>query len=170
MPKKAANFESQSIEFIFGEAGSETVFLSDLPDDIVANLAVHGLSQKLGDSYAGAKAATEGTEIDPDEWCKGQVLSVFGQLKDGNWSTRTPGAGGQVTDLAIALAQVGGIDEAVAVEKLADATKEEKAALRKVPEIKAILETLRAERAAAKAKAATAAAEGSTTDLSEFLS
>ncbi len=171
MPKKKADFETQTIEFTFGDAGSETVALSDLPENIVANLAVHGLSQKLGDSYAGAKSATEGTDIDPDVWAKSQVFSVFDQLKAGNWSTRIAGQGGTATDLAKALSEVGKIELETAMEKLADATKEEKAALRKVPEIKAILEALRAERAAAKAKAAQEAAAGSEgVDLSEYLS
>ncbi|UCE47402.1 MAG: hypothetical protein JSW47_17605 [Phycisphaerales bacterium] len=171
MPKKAADFEAQTIHFEFGEAGETTVAIAELPEAIIANLAVHGLSQKLGDSYASARKATEGTDIDPDEWCKGQVESVFGQLKEGNWTTRTPGAGGQATDLATALAEVGGIEVSDAIEKLSDASKEEKAALKKHPQIKVVLERIRAERAQAKADAAAKAAESADVpDLSEFLS
>jgi acyl carrier protein phosphodiesterase len=158
MPKKNPDFVAQTIGFDFGEAGTYDVAISELPDEIVANLAVHGLSQKLGDSYAGAKAATEELDVDADTWARMQVESVFDQLSQGNWTTRTPGST-QVTDLARAIATVmDDVTEADAAEKLSEASKEEKAALRKHPAIKAELDKIRLARQAAKAEASAAAA------------
>lgn len=162
MPKKNANFEAQTIGFDFGDAGELAVAMADLPVEIVANLAVHGLSQKLGDSYAGAKGAVEELDMTADEWARAQVESVFKQLAEGNWTTRTPG-GTQVTDLARALAIVmadDGVTEQMAAEKLSETGKEEKAELRKHPAVKAELDRIRLERAAAKAEeSANAAAD-----------
>ena len=160
MPKKNADYEAQTIGFDFGDAGESSVSLSDLPANIVANLAVHGLSQKLGDSYAGAKTATADTEIDPNEWCKAQMESVFDQLKDGNWTVRVAGAG-TVTDLARAMeiAMDGEFSLDQCVEKLSETSKEEKAELRKHPAVKKELDAIKLARQAAKAEASAAAAE-----------
>ena len=159
MAKKIVVVETKSVTFEFGEAGSVVFDLSKVSDEMLTQLALHGASQKGGDSYAGAKAATDGTDIDPNEWAKSECQRVIDQIYAGEWSVRRAGSGPGITDLARALAEVmPDVTEADAAERLADATREDKAALRKHPAIKAVLERLRAERAAAKAEAAEAAA------------
>ncbi len=169
MAKKTVSLETKSVGFDFGEAGSVEVGLDQFDAEIVTRLALHGLSQKCGDSYASAKKATEGTDIDPAVWARGQVEAVVEQLVKKDWTTRTPGAGGAVTDLATALAEVVGCPVEEAVARLADAEKEEKAGLRKHPDIAAVLSRIKAERAAAKAQK-DAEKAGSGPDLSEFMS
>lgn len=159
MAKKTVSVETKSVSFEFGDAGTVIFDLSKVSDEMLTQLALHGASQKGGDSYAGAKSATDGTEIDPNEWAKSECQRVIEQIYAGEWTVRRASGGPGVTDLARAIAEVmPDFSEADAAERLADASKEEKAALRKHPQIKAVLERLRAERAAAKAESAEAAA------------
>ncbi len=162
MPKKSIDVEAQRVSFVFGEGeAAETVVasLSDLPQEIIVQLALHGLSQKGGDSYAGAKAATAELDIEPEAWAKGQVESVLEQLRAGNWAVRTGGGGAQVTDLARAIAEATGEAVESCVERVAESDKETKAALRKHPEIAPILARMRRERAEAKEAQLAKAAE-----------
>lgn len=170
MAKKIVSVENKTVTFDFGEAGEVVFDLSRVSPEMLTRLALHGASQKGGDSYASAKSATEGTDIDPNEWAKGQCEAAVEQVYNDDWSVRRAGGGSQITDLARALAEVmPDVSEADAAERLSDATKEEKASLRKHPAIKAVLERIRAERAAAKAAQAEAAAgDADVTDLGEI--
>lgn len=159
MAKKTVSVETKTVEFAFGDAGEVTFELDKVSPEMLIQLALHGASQKGGDSYASAKSACEGTDIDPNVWAREQVQGVIEQIYANDWTVRRAGGGTAVTDLARALAEVmPDVSEADAAERLSDATKEDKAALRKHPAVKAVLERLRAERAAAKAEAAEAAA------------
>ena len=59
-----------------------TVDASTLPANIQANLIVHGLSQKLGDSAAGTSGAEA---VDA-------IQKTLEGLQKGEWTTRTPAA------------------------------------------------------------------------------
>ena len=129
---------------------------------MLIQLALHGASQKAGDSYASAKSATDGTDIDPNDWAMEQCAATIEQLYNDDWSVRRAGGGTTITDLARALAEVmPEVSESDAAARLADASKEDKAALRSHPQVKAVLERLRAERATAKAEAAAKSADTS---------
>lgn len=83
-----------------------------LDESIWARLAIHGLSQKVGDSYASAESIDEACAAAADTW--------DGLLK-GEWATRS---GGGI--LAEALAKVTGKDLAeciAAIKKLDDKSK-----------------------------------------------
>lgn len=169
MAKKTVSVETKSVTFDFDDAGSITFDLTQVSDEMLIQLALHGASQKVGDTYAGAKAATEGTDIDPNEWAKGEAEAAIGQIYNDDWTVRKTGSGTGVTDLARALAEVmPDVTEQDAATRLADASKEDKAALRKHPAVKAVLERLRAERAAAKAESAEAAADASDLPVLNF--
>ena len=159
MAKKQVAVETKSVSFSFDEAGSVTFDLTKVSDEMLTQLALHGASQKVGDTYAGAKSATEGTSIDPNEWALGEAAAAIEQIYSGDWTVRRAGSGPGITDLARALSEVYGISEAEAAEKLGEAEKDDKAAIRKIPQVKAVLERLRAERATAKAEAADAASD-----------
>jgi len=168
MPKKSVNVESKSVTFEFDDDGENIVFdLANVSDEIVIQLALHGASQKGGDSYAGAKKASEDLNVDPNEWSRSQVEATIAQLVAGDWTTRTPG-GQTVTDLANALSEAVGCPLEDAIARLADADADDKKALRAHPDIAAVLARIKSERAAAKAEAAEAKA-GSGPDLSEFM-
>ena len=168
MAKKTVDLEKQVVTFDFGDGRVETFILSECSDEMKIQLALHGASQKTGDSYASAKSQTDGTEIDPAVWSQSQAQGVIAQLYADDWTVRTPGSAA-ITDLATALSEaVDGCTVEDATERLADTTKEEKAALRKHPDIAAVLARIKSERATAKAEVAAAKA-GSGPDLTEFM-
>ena len=168
MAKKQVSLEEGTVTFDFEDGKDKVAFsLDDMSDDIIRALALHGASQKIGDSYASAKKVSEETGVDANEWSRSQAESVIKQLTDGDWTVRTPGAGG-VTDLAKALAEATGSTVEAAVERLTDASDDEKKGLRKHPAIAAILARIRRERAEAKEKEL-AGKSDSGPDLAEFM-
>lgn len=72
---------------------SVTVRLADLSPDIVAQLALHGLRQKVADAAASAAKASEGTGLAPDEWAKVAMQKVVDALVAGEWAQRTASDG-----------------------------------------------------------------------------
>ncbi len=172
MAKKTVDLKSQVVTFDFGEDADgnpriETFLLSECSDEMKIQLALHGASQKGGDSYASAKKTCEGTEVDPTEWAQQQAAGVIKQLYEDDWSVRTPGTA-TATDLATALAEAASCTMDEAIARLADADADDKKALRKHPDIAAVLARIKSERAAAKAATAEAKA-GTGSDLSEFM-
>lgn len=141
------------IQFTFEDGRSLSIDANALAEKIKFRALVHGLSQKVGDSYAGAKA-----EADPVAFSYEAAKGTIEQILAGDWKAAREG-GPRVTDLAKACAIVTGqtLEEAVAfVGQLdEDATK----ALRKKPKIAAALAKMAADKAIEKAnKAAEAAA------------
>lgn len=139
MAKKASKKIDGDVIRITFEETNDTLEadLNNLPGDIVQRLAMHGLSQKLGDSYAGVDAA-EAFE---------KAKAVLDELQKGEWSTRVAAAGPRTTQLAEALASVTGktVEEAAGiVENMDDDQKKD---LRKHPHIKAALADIRAQAA-----------------------
>lgn len=158
MAKKVVDVETQSVTFDFGDGRVETFQLGNVSDEMKIQLALHGASQKIGDSYASAKSQTEGTEIDPSDWSQQQSAGVIAQLLADDWTVRTPGSAA-VTDLMSAFAEVTGD------ELQAELSKDDKAALRKHPKIAAVLARIKSERADAKAAALATKAEGATEEM-----
>lgn len=173
--KKSADFENGVVRFEFADGDTREISLSDLTPEIVQNLALHGLSQKGGDSYAGA-----GTEADPLATAKANLDAVLENLKAGNWTVRTGGtAGPRATMLAEAVARATGkeLEECVEMvtelrtkaeaEDASDDDKKRFQALKDHPAVKSALSDIRAERAAAKAEKdrASAGDAGSLADI-----
>lgn len=94
--------EPAGVSFAFPDGHVETIRLSDLPRDMVERLAVHGLSQKGGDSYASA-----GSEENPLGAAKEWLKATLDDLRKGAWRVTTAG-GFRATMLAKALARVTG--------------------------------------------------------------
>lgn len=168
MARKTTDLEAGTVTFEFGEGVEDVVFDYDKCSDAMKRqLGLHGASQKGGDSYASAKGACEGTEINPTEWSRAQAQGTVDQIYNDEWSIRVAGAGA-VTDLAQALSEAVDCTIEEAVERLADAEGDEKKALRKHPDVAAVLARIKSERAQTKAAIAEAKA-GSGPDLSEFM-
>jgi len=128
--------EDNGIEIEFATGQKIVATLDEFSEDIVQKLAIHGLSQKLGDSYASGE---------PDE-AFGRAEVVYKSLLDGDWTTRTPGAP-RTTQLAEALAQVAGVKLEQAQDKINEMSDEDKKNLKKHPQIKAALATIKAKKA-----------------------
>jgi hypothetical protein len=160
--KTAKKIEGDVITISFPDAPTDetvVVDLNNLPPTIVQRLAMHGLSQKLGDATAGAEM---------DE-CLTRVQTVAEALKDPDgWTTRVPGsAGPRTTQLAEALAAATGKDVAEAAQIVSDLDDEGKKELRAHPQIKSELAKIKA---AAAARAAEKAASEATTDAPDIAS
>lgn len=168
MAKKTTDVESKTVTFDFGDGRVETFQLDNVSETMLIQLALHGASQKIGDSYASAKSATAETDVDPNDWSQAQANGVIGQLADDDWSVRQPGSA-SVTDLATALAEAAPCTVEEAIERLADSDKDDKAALRKHPDVAAVLARIKRERAEAKEKTAAAKA-GTGESLADFMS
>ena len=169
---KTVDLEAKTVTITFADDTFISVALDDLSEEMRIRAALHGLSQRLGDSYAGA-----GQEPDPIAYAKDAATSVLEAIKNGNWAVRAGGAGGpRVTMLAEAIAAASGTDIESVVEMLSnidsetDEGKKQLAALRSHPAIKKELARIRAERAAEKAaKEAAANAEAEMPDLTTLL-
>lgn len=144
---KDYDVESGSLDIAFSSGAQLSVTLDDLPEGIVRQLALHGLSQKLGDSYASVKGdVTKAFE---------NASAVLSELKAGNFTkARAAGEGegkARVGELAEAIARFKGVEVAAAAAAVAKASEEQVKAWRGNAKLKAIIATIRAEKAAAKA-------------------
>jgi hypothetical protein len=161
--KKIINVEGNSVSFKFSDGSEITANLNELSQDTLKQVALHGISAKLGDSYAGAGDVEE-EGGDPIAWAKAEVARIWANLKAGLWSVRSEG-GVRVTVLAQAVAAVYNISPEAAAEKLSEMDEEKKKALSAAPKIAAKVAGLKAEAAAKRAAAAQAALSSSGEDL-----
>ncbi len=158
--------EPAGVVFQYPDGKSISVLLSELSQDMITRLAVHGISQKLGDAYASASK-----QENPLGWAKEQVQEGLKQLKEGDWRVTTAG-GPRATLLARALARATGNELDAAIEVVDGLDDDQRKALHKDPAIKqakAAIKLEDAQKAAERAKGATAE-EGSGADLGAMFS
>lgn len=146
MTKKVVNAEARSVTFDFENGKSATFDLSKVSPDILTRLALHGASQKIGDSYAGA-----GDSADPAAYAEQAANETIAQLLAGDWRVTVSG-GPRTSDLATAISRLNGQPIETVVAGLAKANDDQKKELRKVPAIAAALAAIKAENAMARAK------------------
>lgn len=141
------------VSFAFANGHVLTCDVDDLNDDITARLALHGMSQKIGDSYASSESVDAAIAA---------ATEVWENLKKGIWATRATGG-----KLAAALSRATGKPIEDCIGKLATMDDKAKAGLRKHPDIKRALAEIELEAAEKAAKAATDADTGELTGLFE---
>ena len=153
MAKKATKKVTDGgVDISFESGDSLIVNLDSLDQSIVTKLALHGLSQKLGDSYAGAELS-EAFEL---------ASSVASRLLAGEWAQAREGGGStRVSMLVEALAAATGKSNDEALEVVKGMSDDQKKELKKHPAIAKELATIAAERAVEKAARAEAAAAAS---------
>jgi hypothetical protein len=146
--RKVLDVDSNVVRFIFSDGTSRTVRISDLPEEIVHQAAMHGISQKLGDCYAAATTKADEAGVDAVEWAIAEFDSVLESIMAGDWNRRG-GSGESLTTKALAEATGATLEEAIAAWNGADEAKRK--AIRKHPAFKAIY--LRMQQEAAQDKA-----------------
>jgi hypothetical protein len=157
--KKTVDTETRIITIQLEDGSSTSHALDSLPPAIITQLALHGLSQKLGDSYAGAEnAVAEGEAETKVGFAKSAVARVWTQLSAGEWSAKREGTGG-ISMLARAIAEVLGITPEDAAAKVEGMDKETKKKVQSSPKVAVALAKLKAAAAARAAERAAAAAE-----------
>lgn len=140
------------VDFTFADGSVMSANLSELSEDMVTKLALHGLSQKVGDSYSGEDAAN----------CQTIAEKTFETLQKGEWSSRSGGgAGPRISQLAEALARVTGKEVQECVAKIAEMDDDQKKDLRAHPQIKATIAEIKLEKAQADAEKSAADADSS---------
>ncbi len=137
---KAVSDTAVTFEFATGEV--EEVSPKDFSADIQKQLMLHGLSQKLGDSYSGEDA----------DKCHGIFTGVLKNLADGSWTARAGGGAPRISQLAEALARETGETVEKCVETLAAMDDDKKKAVRSHPAIQVQLSEIKLEKASADAK------------------
>ncbi len=152
MPKKQivvneAGAPTGVIQFTFEDGTVQNVDVNALDEATKFRALVHGVSQKVGDSYAGAKA-----EENPTAFAKSVCAETIAQILRGEWRAPSAGGGPRVTDLAVALSRATGQALEAAVEFIGTLDDQQTKDLRNKPKIKAVLAAITAEKAAAKAK------------------
>lgn len=132
-----------------GDNGRElSVSIEQLADDIRTQAMMHGLKQKIGDAAAISRNPETGRSATTDD--KFDAMSeVLNRLLSGQWNkTREGGEGAAGGLLFKALCKVKADKTPAEVRAYLDGrTKEEQAALRKVPVIAAAIEEIRAAQA-----------------------
>ena len=75
--KKSIDVENQAVNFSYASGGVRSYSLKALSEEMVIRLALHGLAQKTGDSYAGKS-------VDEQEEC---TEAIWNNLLNNNWGT-----------------------------------------------------------------------------------
>lgn len=147
--KVSKDVTDTGVNFEFHDGATLEANLDSLSEDMVKKLAIHGLSQKIGDSYSGEDAAN----------CQTIAETTWKTLQEGNWSSRTGSGGPRISMLAEALARVTGKEVQECVAKIAEMDDDTKKDLRAHPQIKAITAEIKLEKAKAEQEKAASEAD-----------
>ncbi len=154
---KTTREDKSGVDFNFVNGTAVTILLSDLSSDIVTDLALHGLSQKGGDSYAGIERIDDAVAA---------LNGVKERLLAGEWkAAREGGNKPNFSKLvrALFMATEDDVTEEDCRETVASLDDDGRKELRQHPQIDALIKQIDAEAAAERAKAALAKAAESTT-------
>jgi len=159
------------VTWTFEGHGDVSIDLADVSEEMVTQAAIHGLKQKGSDCYAGASKAGPAAGMTPRAWAYEQCADVIGSILEGHWNKVREGGGAmQISDLVAALAELRpDADEATWKLRVEGMPKETIDDVKKVPEVNAIIQRLRAERAAKRAEQVEKAAADANTDLDSLL-
>jgi hypothetical protein len=129
------------VRFKFGNGTVYKIMLADLDEATRDYAACHGIAQKGGDSFAGAKG-------DPDK-AEEMFLPVFEGLMQNKWNRAREATGGEL--LVQALVDITGESAEGVRTMLAGKDEAERKAIRKHPQVDAKIKAIQAARAAEKA-------------------
>lgn len=149
---KDYDLDTLEVFFKFGN-GEELVFdTKKCSEEIRTTLMLHGASQKIGDSFAGAKGNfVEGIQSAKD---------VIEQLYAGAWQASREGdARPRLAELAEAIARIKGVPLDAATAAVEKGTDEQRKAWRSNARVKLEIQKIRTEKAAAALEAAAAQGE-----------
>lgn len=135
-----ATADATELVFTFTNGKALSVKFDALPANVLDTALRHGISQKVGDSFAGAMTADEAVE---------SAKATIAALTAGNWSAPRESTGGV---LAEAVAKVRKIPVEQAAAALAKLDDEQLKAVRAHREVRAAVATIAAARAVARAK------------------
>lgn len=135
----------KAVVFALGNGTKLELCLDEVPAEMIEQLAIHGLSQKVGDSCSSLSKDRDFTGA------YANMQQVITNLRNGVWSNR---AGSSTSDLVVAISRILKCSEEEAQARVDKATEEQLTAIRKNPQIKEVVTKLQAERAKEAAKTA----------------
>lgn len=124
----------------WADEDTDTVDLNQFNDGILQQATLHGLKQKLADSYSGAITVREAKEA---------FSATLKNLEAGMWNAGRSTTGGIWVE---ALARAAAVDLEEALEKWAGLDEDQQKDLKKNPQVKQAKAEIELERAKAKAK------------------
>ena len=141
------------VRFDFNNGETFTVTLDDIVQwNLLERFALHGVSQKLGDSYASQKDVGDAVEA---------FISTLNQVKSGKWSEGGEGGGGAGLSILVkALVEATGQTVEAVRATLDTLSQKEKLVLRADPALQPIIQRLEAEKVGGVDRAAVAAKFG----------
>lgn len=139
---KEYDLDTQIGTFTFGNGKVLSFDLAKVSEAIRLQLAMHGASQKIGDSFAGVKGNfAEGV---------GNAQETIDQLYAGVWkAAREDDARPRLAELAEAIARIKQVPIEVATKAVEAGNDDQRKAWRSNAKVKAVIAQLRAEKAAA---------------------
>lgn len=138
--------ETGVVKFAFGDGTTLEFDTKRCDDQTKLDLLCHGASQKIGDSFAGAKGNfAEG---------KTNAQAVIDQLYEGKWNADREGGVPRLAELAEAIARIKGVAVEAAMKAVEAGTDEQRKAWRSNAKVKAVIAQVRAEAAAKALEAA----------------
>ena len=137
--------QARKITFVLGNGLKVEAGLEGLSPEIVEQLAMHGLSQKIGDAAAGFSKARDFSGA------FSAMQSVADNLVARVWASR--GTGG-TSDLVAALCELQGLELEQVQEAVDKMTEEQLAEVSRHPAVKEAIARIKAERLAQQAKGA----------------
>lgn len=158
--KKTIDVKAGKVTWTFGNGNVYVITLDEIPEDTQIHCALHGISQKGGDSYASAGGDYA--------FAESALTTTLGNLRNGTFNAvhQSDGASKGNGELAAALVRLNAATMEEATTLLDTASDAVKKALRTNPEVKVALADIRAEKA--REHAAKAAPAG-TPSLSDAL-
>lgn len=141
--KKVPREDSNGIDFNFTHGEVLECTIENLSPEIQRHLMIHGLSQKVGDSYAG---------VDTPEECFEVASDMYRRLTEGDWKqVRAASSTPRTSQLLEAIVRVTGRSTEEVQIMLDSKSDDEKKAIRKNAQVGAAIAQIQAERAAEKA-------------------
>lgn len=138
---KEYDMDTGLVVFTFGNDKSVEIDSNRIPEETRKQLMLHGISQKAGDSYAGAKGNyAEAISA---------VESIRDQLYAGVWkAAREDDARPRLAELAEAIARIKSVALEAATAAVEKATDDQRKTWRSNAKVKAVIAQMRAEKAA----------------------
>lgn len=155
--KKSIREDGTGVDFVFSNGETRSVVIADLPAAIVTNLVLHGVSQKVGDSYAGQETVDN---------CIEKADELIKRLNEGDWKTVRAAGGSKRSSMVLeAFARASGRTTDECREIFDEMDDDQQEALKSHEAITPHIAAIRAERALEKAKKLAEKNQGATLDL-----
>lgn len=139
--EKEYDMDTKTVTIAFGNEKTVSFELDRVSDDIRLQLALHGASQKIGDSYAGAKGNYAEAVASAQD--------VVDQLYAGVWrAAREDDAKPRLAELAEAISRIKNVPIEAATAAVEKGTEEQRKGWRSNAKVKSVIAQIRAEKAA----------------------